>query len=56
MNPSQANVPDDPATLYALCGTLAHKATLANFDRYTYVGRMPKEFSVLYLVCYSQER
>ena len=48
MNPSQANVPDDPATLYALCGTLAHKATLANFDRViTYVGRMPKEFSVL---------
>jgi hypothetical protein len=48
MNPSQANVPDDPATLYALCGTLAHKATLSNFDRViTYVGRMPKEFSVL---------
>ena len=48
MNPTQANVPDDPATLYALCGTLAHKATLANFDRViTYVGRMPKEFSVL---------
>lgn len=48
MNPSQANVPDDPATLYALCGTLAHKATLANFERViTYVSRMPKEFSVL---------
>ena len=48
MNPTGANVPDDPATLYALCGTLAHKATLANFDRViTYVARMPKEFSVL---------
>ena len=48
MNPTGSNVPDDPATLYALCGTLAHKATLANFDRViTYVGRMPKEFSVL---------
>tara|TARA_Y100000816_G_scaffold292010_1_gene285393 strand:+ start:3113 stop:4105 length:993 start_codon:yes stop_codon:yes gene_type:complete len=48
MNPTTANVPDDPATLYALCGTLAHKATLANFDRViTYVARMPKEFSVL---------
>ena len=48
MNPTGANVPEDPATLYALCGTLAHKATLANFDRVvTYVSRMPKEFSVL---------
>ena len=48
MNPTQANVPDDPDTLYALCGTLAHKATLANFDRViTYVSRMPKEFCVL---------
>ncbi len=48
MNPTGSNVPDDPATLYALCGTLAHKATLANFDRViTYVARMPKEFSVL---------
>ena len=42
MNPNQANVPDDPATLYALCGTLAHKATRANFDSViTYVSRMP---------------
>ena len=48
MNPSQSNVPEDPATLYALCGALANKATLANFDRMiTYVSRMPKEFSVL---------
>jgi len=48
MNPTQSNVPEDPATLYALCGALANKATLANFDRMiTYVSRMPKEFSVL---------
>ena len=48
MNPTGSNVPDDPATLYALCGTLAHKATVENFDKViTYVGRMPKEFSVL---------
>ena len=48
VNPNQANVPDDPATLYALCGVLATKATKDNFDKViTYVSRMPKEFSVL---------
>lgn len=48
MNPTTADVPSDPATLYALSGSLSSRATVANFDRLTaYVERMPKEFSVL---------
>ena len=48
LNPTGAEVPTDPATLCALAGSLAHRATEANFDRLcTYVERMPPEFSVL---------
>lgn len=48
MNPTTADVPSDPATLYALSGALAERASEANFDRLTtYTERMPKEFSVL---------
>ena len=48
MNPSAADVPTDPATLYALSGALAHRATENNFDRVVAYGdRMPPEFSVL---------
>ena len=48
MTPDTAAVPDDPATLYALCGALARKASAANFDRVTdYAKRLPAEFSVL---------
>lgn len=48
LNPTTADVPTDPATIYALSGALASRATVANFDRVcTYVERMPKEFSVL---------
>jgi hypothetical protein len=48
MNPATSDVPTDPATLYALAGSLAHRATTANFERVcTYVERMPPEFSVL---------
>ena len=48
MNPDTADVPTDPATLYALSGALADRATEANLERVvTYVGRMPAEFSVL---------
>lgn len=48
MNPATSEVPTDPATLYALAGSLAHRATAANFERVcTYVERMPPEFSVL---------
>jgi hypothetical protein len=48
LNPTTADVPKEPSTLYALAGSLASRATLANFDRMcTYVERMPPEFSVL---------
>lgn len=48
LNPGTANVPTDPATLYALAGALANRATESNFDRVvTYCERMPPDFSVL---------
>lgn len=48
MNPQGADVPTDPATLYALSGALARKATENNFDRVaTYAGRLPDEFAVM---------
>ncbi len=48
LNPSTANVPTDPATLYALSGAIAERATEDNFGRVcTYAERMPPEFSVL---------
>ena len=48
INPDTADVPTDPATLYALSGALAERATSGNFERVvTYTGRMPAEFSVL---------
>jgi hypothetical protein len=48
MNPTTADVPTDPATLYALSGALAERATEGNFERVcTYCERMPAEFSVL---------
>jgi hypothetical protein len=48
LNPDKGEVPTDPATLYALSGSLAQRCTEANFDRAcTYFERMPPEFSVL---------
>lgn len=48
MNPETADVPKDPATLYALAGSLAARATDSNFDRVCkYLSRIPPEFSVL---------
>jgi hypothetical protein len=48
LNPKTADVPTDPATLYALSGAIAERATENNFDRVTtYAERMPAEFSVL---------
>lgn len=48
MNPTTADVPSDPATLYALSGAIAERATESNFERVcTYAERMPPEFSVL---------
>lgn len=48
MNPSKAEVPKDPAVLYALTGALAHKTSKDNFDRVAeYVDKMSPEFQVM---------
>lgn len=48
MNPGAADVPTDPATLYALCGALSRKTSDNTIDRLTtYYNRLPAEFSVL---------
>lgn len=50
LNPLTAPVSDKPAVHYAVCGSLAHRATDANFGRFMqYVARLPREFSVLYV-------
>ncbi|BBO89757.1 AAA family ATPase [Desulfosarcina ovata] len=47
-SPETADVPDDPATLYAVCELLSQKTDLANLPRImTYAKRLPPEFSVL---------
>jgi len=46
--PDKAQVPTDPATLYAVCGALGRKATDQTFARVIqYADRLPAEFSVL---------
>ena len=56
LNPTTSDVPSDPATLYALSGALAQRATEGNFERVcTYSERMPPEFSVL-TVSYAARR
>ena len=48
MNPEKAEVPKDPATLYALCGALSRKASDTTIDRLVkYFNRLPTEFNVL---------
>lgn len=48
LNPARADVPTDPAVLFALTGALAHRASKDNFDRLTeYVDRMPSDFQVM---------
>lgn len=48
MHPDKAEVPKDPAVLYALTGALAHKASEDNFDRLArYSNRMPVDFQVM---------
>ena len=50
LNPKGAEVPAEPSTLYALCGSLARKATPDNFGRMMeYISRIPAEFSVLFV-------
>lgn len=46
--PAKTRVPKDPATLYALTGAIAHKASKDNLDRIVeYITRMPPEFQVM---------
>lgn len=48
MNPASADVPTDPAVLYALTGALAHRVSKDNFDRVSeYVSRLKPEFQVM---------
>lgn len=48
LDPANADVPQDPATLYALTGALARKSTKDNFDRVMrYTNRMSPEFNVM---------
>lgn len=48
MDPKGAAVPKDPATLYALSGSLAARADRENFEAITtYCNRLPPEFAVL---------
>jgi hypothetical protein len=48
MNPSKAEVPKDPAVLYALTGALAHRTSKDNFDRVAeYVDKLSPEFQVM---------
>lgn len=50
LNPTGLAVPTDPATLYALCGSLAHRSTVDNFGRVVqFVSRIPSEFQVLFV-------
>lgn len=48
MNPSKAEVPKDPAVLYALTGAIAHRTTKDNFDRVCeFLDRLSPEFQVM---------
>lgn len=48
MAPDKADVPTDPATLYAICGAVATKASEQNMKNVVkYANRLPVEFSVL---------
>ena len=48
MRPEKAEVPDDPATLYAVAGALAAKAGENNLERIcVYGNRIPAEFNVM---------
>jgi len=48
LHPDRVEVPTDPATLYAISGSLADRANDGNFSKcITYFNRMPPEFGVL---------
>jgi len=47
-NPDGAQIPDDPATIYAIIGALSRLAKPENMDALvSYANRLPEEFSVL---------
>jgi hypothetical protein len=47
-NPEKANVPKDPAVLFALTGALAHRASEKNFDNMAkYSEKLPVDFQVM---------
>jgi hypothetical protein len=48
LNPSNAPIPPDGATLYALCGALARRVSQQSIDAFvTYIDRLPPEYGVL---------
>jgi hypothetical protein len=48
LNPEKAAVPSDAATLYAMCGALAHRAGPQSVNSIVkYANRLTDEFSVL---------
>lgn len=50
IDPDSVDVPDDPATQYAICGALAARVSADNFGRLMkFVGKLPPEFSVLFV-------
>jgi len=56
LHPDTADVPTDPATLYALSGSLADRSNNNNFSKVIrYANRMPPEFGVL-LVSYATRK
>ncbi|WP_027720867.1 ATP-binding protein [Maridesulfovibrio zosterae] len=47
-SPAKAPIPEDPATIYALCESIASKANFENTENImTYAARLPAEFAVL---------
>ena len=45
--PDKVDIPEEPATLYALTGAVASKATEKNFDNVVkFASRLPDEFNV----------
>jgi hypothetical protein len=48
LSPKEAEVPTKPATLYAISGAIAARATVDNFDAVaTYAKRLPPEFMIM---------
>lgn len=51
MNPSKADVPEDPAVRFALTGAIAQRSNKGNFDRVMeYINRMPSDFQVMFVM------